>query len=166
MYMFYRLVGGGTGGGIETAVSSPGSGGGGQSGESSCGSPVTAVSGTTVSAGGGAAAPGDVLPPPGHSALDHSTAAAAAAAAALHLPPSWSILADAAPSGGGVKSEVRSPGLVEADVTALTQADPTSLYGAAGLSAAPGADVLGAVYDTSKEYPHQAYTTAHQYYNR
>lgn len=57
-------------------------------------------------------------------------------------------------SVAGVKSELRSPGLAESEVAALSQ-DPSTFYGAA-------VD-LGNVYD--KEYP-QSYPSAHQYYNR
>ncbi|KYB26326.1 eyes absent [Tribolium castaneum] len=61
---------------------------------------------------------------------------------------SWSILGETA----GIKSEIRSPGLAENDVAALTQ-DPLSFYGTAA--------ELGNLYD--KDYP-QSYS-AQQYYN-
>ncbi|KAK4885756.1 hypothetical protein RN001_002027 [Aquatica leii] len=82
---------------------------------------------------------------------DSSASLASSCATSSHLPASWSILADAP----GVKSEVRSPGLADAEVTALSQ-DPNGLYGSS-------VDLVS--YD--KDYP-QAYTTitpAHQYYN-
>ncbi|GJQ81055.1 eya [Trypoxylus dichotomus] len=78
-----------------------------------------------------------------------STPAATSCITSTHLPSTWSLLADSA----GVKSEIRSPGLAEAEVTNLSQ-DPTSFYGSA-------VD-LGSVYD--KDYS-QTYSTAHQYYN-
>lgn len=71
---------------------------------------------------------------------------------------------------------MRSPGLVEnsggTDVTTLSQTDPAvaaaALYGTTAGLGPPGAtaDMLGSVYDAAKDYQHQAYTTAHQYYNR
>lgn len=54
----------------------------------------------------------------------------------------------------GVKSEIKSPGLTEAEASTLSQ-DPSSFYGAT-------VDI-SSVYD--KEYS-QAYPSAHQYYNR
>lgn len=54
----------------------------------------------------------------------------------------------------GVKSEIRSPGLNDTEVSSLSQ-DPSAFYGAT-------VDI-STVYD--KEYP-QGYPSAHQYYNR
>lgn len=54
----------------------------------------------------------------------------------------------------GVKSEIRSPGLNDTEVSSLSQ-DPSAFYGAT-------VDI-SSVYD--KDYP-QAYSSAHQYYNR
>lgn len=62
---------------------------------------------------------------------------------------SWSILGETT----GIKSEIRSPGLAENDVAALSQ-DPLSFYGTAA--------ELSNLYD--KDYP-QTYS-AQQYYNR
>lgn len=52
----------------------------------------------------------------------------------------------------GVKSEIRSPGLNDTEVSSLSQ-DPSAFYGAT-------VDI-SSVYD--KDYP-QAYSSAHQYY--
>lgn len=53
----------------------------------------------------------------------------------------------------GVKSEIRSPGLTDGDVTSLSQ-DASAFYN--------HTVDLGSVYD--KDYP-QSYSSAHQYYN-
>lgn len=53
-----------------------------------------------------------------------------------------------------MKSEIRSPGLNDTEVSTLSQ-DPSAFYGAT-------VDI-STVYD--KEYP-QGYPSAHQYYNR
>ncbi|XP_017768396.1 PREDICTED: eyes absent homolog 2 [Nicrophorus vespilloides] len=79
-----------------------------------------------------------------------STPTATSCISSSHLPSSWSILTD------GVKSELRSPGLADSEVAALSQ-DPSNFY-----TAATAAVDLGAVYD--KDYS-QSYTSAHQYYN-
>lgn len=63
---------------------------------------------------------------------------------------SWSLLNETAT---GIKSEIRSPGLADSEVAALSQ-DPLSFYGTAA--------ELGNLYD--KDYP-QTYS-AQQYYNR
>ncbi|XP_025831119.1 eyes absent homolog 2 isoform X2 [Agrilus planipennis] len=67
----------------------------------------------------------------------------------LHLPSSWALLTEPAE----VKTEVKSPGLVDGDVIAFSQ-ETSSIYSSP-------VDI-GSVYD--KDYP-QTYSTAHQYYN-
>ncbi|XP_019866526.1 eyes absent homolog 2 [Aethina tumida] len=79
---------------------------------------------------------------------DPLSTSASTCISASNFTPSWSLL-----DTQGVKSELRSPGLAESEVAALSQ-DPSTFYGAA-------VD-LGNVYD--KEYP-QSYPSAHQYYN-
>ncbi|XP_066254900.1 eyes absent homolog 2 [Euwallacea similis] len=106
---------------------------------SSCGSPPTA---THLN---GAAAASDAL-------------SSAAPACLANFAVGWPLI-----DAQGVKSEIKSPGLEEADVAAaLTAHHQDVVTAAAPFYGASPADIGAAAYD--KDYP-QAYTQAHQYYN-
>ncbi|XP_071054329.1 eyes absent homolog 2 isoform X1 [Onthophagus taurus] len=77
-----------------------------------------------------------------------STPTATSCVTSTHLPTTWSLLSDTS----GVKSEIRSPGLAETEITALSQ--ETSTFYTSPVD-------LGSVYD--KDYS-QPYSAQH-YYN-
>ncbi|RZC39229.1 eyes absent -like 2, partial [Asbolus verrucosus] len=80
---------------------------------------------------------------------DVSSTTSASTCIPTNFTSSWSLLGETA---AGIKTEIRSPGLVDSEVAALSQ-DPLSFYGTAA--------ELGNLYD--KDYP-QSYS-AQQYYN-
>ena len=94
-----------------------------------------------------------LTPATASTATNHADVSSTTSTSSTCVPPnftsSWSILGETT----GIKSEIRSPGLADSEVAALSQ-DPLAFYGTAA--------ELGNLYD--KEYS-QSYS-AQQYYNR